>query len=410
MSVRDDRRPVVLHLIESFRQGGSERQAVQLVRLLAERGAYRQLVACLNAEGVYRDAIERLALGPIEHYPLTSFRDANFVRQLSRFARHLRRNRVDVVHTHDFYTNVFGMAAARIAGVPVRIASRRETGGTRSAAQKSVERLAYRAAHAIVANAAAVREALVVEGVPAERTVTIHNGLDVARVAPTLDRDAALARFGLSREPGRRFVTIVANLRLEVKDHPTFLRAASRVARRVPEVDFVLAGEGRLVEPMRRLAGELGLGERARFIGECDLVGDLLAVSDVCVLSSRAEGFSNSILEYMAAARPVVATDVGGAREAIVEDVTGYVVAPGDDEALADRIATLLEDPERARRMGERGRERVARTFSCEAQRAAVEALYARLLDATGRVTAPEGVGIELAREQARSATRSTGV
>jgi glycosyltransferase involved in cell wall biosynthesis len=109
-------------------------------------------------------------------------------------------------------------------------------------------------------------------------------------------------------------------------------------------------------------------------------VGDLLSVSDVCVLSSKAEGFSNSILEYMAAARPAVVTDVGGAREAVEDGHNGYVVAPGDDEALAARVASLLEDPERARRMGEEGRRIVEAKFSCEAQLARTEALYESLL------------------------------
>ena len=109
-------------------------------------------------------------------------------------------------------------------------------------------------------------------------------------------------------------------------------------------------------------------------------VAELLAASDVCVLSSRAEGFSNAILEYMAAARPVVATDVGGAREAIVEGETGHLVPAGDDERLAARVSALLRDPARAREMGERGRERVAQQFSCAAQLARTEALYERLL------------------------------
>jgi glycosyltransferase involved in cell wall biosynthesis len=111
------------------------------------------------------------------------------------------------------------------------------------------------------------------------------------------------------------------------------------------------------------------LRDHAFFIGRCAEVSELLNVSDVCVLSSRGvEGFSNSITEYMAAARPVVATDIGGAREAIVDGETGFVVAPGDDEAMAARIVALLQGGERAREMGRRGREVVGQKFSCAAQ------------------------------------------
>jgi glycosyltransferase involved in cell wall biosynthesis len=109
-------------------------------------------------------------------------------------------------------------------------------------------------------------------------------------------------------------------------------------------------------------------------------VSDLLAISDVCVLSSTAEGFSNSILEYMAAARPVVATNVGGAREAVGEGETGYLVEAGDDETMAASILLLLKDPEAARRMGERGRQVVLKKFSCEAQLERTGALYEQLL------------------------------
>jgi L-malate glycosyltransferase len=378
-------RPRVLQLVESFREGGSERQAAELVRLLAEGGRYRLHVACLNATGPYRDAVERLGLGAIEHYPLTSFYDRNAAVQLARLVAYLRRQRIEVVHTHDFYTNVFGLAAAALARVPVRVGSRRETTGTRTGAQKRVERIAFRLASVVVANAEMVRRTLVDEGLPEPKTVTVYNGIDPSRVATAVSREEALAALGLPRDRGTRFVTIVANLRLAVKDHPTFLRAARRVVAAHPSAVFVVAGDGPLLAETRAFASGLGLGRAVRFLGACDRVADLLAVSDVCVLSSRAEGFSNAILEYMAAGRPVVATEVGGAREAIAEGETGYVVAPGDDRAMADRIATLLASRELACAMGERGRELVRERFGCDAQRARVEGLYDRLLAARRR-------------------------
>lgn len=377
----------VLHLIDNFEQGGTERQAVQLVRLLRESGRYGVRVACFGGHGVLRGEVERLGLGEIPEYPLTSFYDRNFAAQLRRFARHLRESEVRLVHAHGFYTNTFGVLGAALAGVPARIASRRETEGFRTRAQQLVERrVTFRLAHAVVVNADAIRERLVREGVPAEKVFTVHNGLDTGRLAPRMTRAEALAHFGLPPE-GRRFVTIVANVGHPVKDHPTFLRAARRVREEVPDAAFVVAGEGRLLEEYRALAAELGIGAEVFFTGRCERVGDLLAVSDVCVLSSKAEGFSNSILEYMAAARPSVVTDVGGAREALTEGETGHIVAPGDDVALAARVIGLLREPERARLMGERARRVVEQKFSCGAQLARTEGLYERLL----RRPAPSG-------------------
>jgi glycosyltransferase involved in cell wall biosynthesis len=372
----------VLQLVGSFQQGGSERQALQLARLLAEDGRCRVSLATLDGEGVLRADAERLGLGEIPEYRLTSFYDRNALTQVRRFAAYLRERQINVVHAHDFYTNVFGMAAAALARVPARIASKRETTGMRTTAQSLVQRRAYALAHAVVVNSEAVRRSLVAEGVRDEKIVTVYNGLDASRVTPPpgLTRTDALRSFGLPTDAGLKFVTIVANLRHAVKDHPTFLRAARVTKERVAEARFVVAGEGELTEAMRALASELGLTNEVFFTGRCERPAQLLFASDVCVLSSRAEGFSNSILEYMAAARPVVVTDVGGAREAVVEGETGYVVAPGDAEALGERVASLLRDAEGARLMGERGRRLIGEKFTCEAQLGRTLGLYERLL------------------------------
>ena len=373
----------VLQLIGNFGQGGSERQAVQLARLLHESGRYRVHVAVLDPAGPLRAEVESLRLeDEVTEYPLTSFYNANAVRQLRRFASHLRTCGIEVVQTHDFYSNVFGMAGAALARTPVRVASKRETTGMRTPSQKLVQRAAFRLAHAVVVNAEAVRRSLVAEGVADRKIVTVYNGLDPNRVTPPPDfkRAQVLEALGLPVGEGLRFVTIVANLRHDVKDHPTFLRAARRVREAVPDAAFVLAGEGELTDSMRALAAQLGIADNVHFIGRCQRVAELLAVSSVCVLSSKAEGFSNSILEYMAAARAVVATDVGGAREAIEEGETGFIVPAGDDERLAARVVELLENPERARMMGEAGRRVITQKFSCAAQLERTAQLYERLL------------------------------
>jgi len=366
-------------MIDSFEQGGSERLALQLVRQLHMSGRCRVRLACLQNQGSLRDEADRLGLGEIPAYPLTSFYDRNFVTQLRRLARFLKENEIDVVHTHDFYTNIFGMTAAAMARVRVRVAYKGETDGFRTSRQKRLERGAFRLAHRVVANSDAVRNQLIREGVPGEKVVRHYNGLDVERVKARAEatRDDILAMLGL---PERRLVTIVANLQHPVKDHPTFLRAAARVRVTVPEAAFVIAGAGKLMDGLRELAAQLGLERDVFFIGKCDRVAELLSVSDVCALSSTAEGFSNAILEYMAAARPVVVTDVGGAREAVIEGETGYVVSAGDDEQMALRMIELLRDPKRARTMGERGKSIVEEKFSCERHLQETLELYDELM------------------------------
>ena len=374
----------VLQFIHSFIQGGSERQMIQLTRLLIESGRYKVHVACLHDGGALRHEIERLGFKQVREFPLNSFYDRNMATQLRLFSAFLKENDIRLVHTHDFYSNIFGMAGAALGGVPVRIASRRETSGMRTPAQKKAERLAFRLANNIVTNAEAVRDQLGSEGVSRKKISVVYNGLDLERLKPNgLTRADLFARMNLSNsivEGQPKFVTIVANMQHEVKDHRMFLRAARRIHEAIPGVNFLLAGEGRLLESIRAFAEEQGIGDNTFFLGRCEYVPDLLTVSDVCVLSSKAEGFSNAILEYMAAGRPVVATDVGGAREALVEGETGHLVASGDDATMADRVINLLREPERMRAMGAKARRTVEENFSCESQLRITEELYEKYL------------------------------
>jgi glycosyltransferase involved in cell wall biosynthesis len=372
-------KPNILQIVHGFIEGGSERQMIQMVTLLHESERYGVHVASLSTGGVLRPLLERLQV-PVIDFPLTSFYDANMVRQTRRFTAYLKQHRIAIVHSHDFYSNIFGMSGAALARVRGRIASKRETTGTRTLAQRTIERNAFRLAHAVVANAGAVKDHLIEEGVREEKISVIYNGLELTRFNLNGSAGDALSRLNLEQVRGRPIVTMVANFEYRIKDHPMLLRAAQRVIREVPEALFIIAGEGELREETERLAAELGLQDACLFIGRCASVPDLLAASDVCVLSSQAEGFSNSILEYMAAGRAVVATNVGGASEAIVEGETGHLVKAGDDAAMAERLISLLRDPERRAEMGRAGRRVVEQKFSCESRLSHTAALYQRML------------------------------
>jgi glycosyltransferase involved in cell wall biosynthesis len=368
----------VLQFIPSFEMGGSERQGLQITRLLLESGRFNVHLACIHRRGPLLDEARRLGFAEPPSFPLTSFHDWNTLRQLRRLVSYLREHDIRVLQTYDLYTNIFGMLAATLARTPVRIAARRETKGTRSRLQEWAERRSFALADVVAANSQAVKQELIDNGVSPAKVVVVYNGIDTERIRPQLNGSRGDLAASFNLPTNRRFVTIVANMRHTMKDQPTFLRAAKRVREAFSDAAFVLAGEGELVNVMRDHARELGIAGDTFFVGRCDRVSELLAISDVCVLSSKGvEGFSNSIAEYMAAARPVVATDVGGAREAIVDGETGWIVPPRDDKALAERMVELLRDPERARAMGERGRLVVTEKFSCAAQLARIEELYA---------------------------------
>ncbi|MDQ6786590.1 MAG: glycosyltransferase [Acidobacteriota bacterium] len=372
----------VLEIAGSFHQGGSERQAIQLARLLREEGTFNVFLATLDSAGVLREEVEKIGFTNIPEFKLTSFYDFNMLRQIKKAAWFIRENNIKIVHTHDFYTNVFGMLAAKFANVPVRIASKRETGGMKTASQLRAERQAFRLAHTIVANAQAVKNYLIKYGVSGNKVEVIYNGLDLKRLQPKANftRAEICKMFGLPPENNKKFVTIVANLRHVVKNQAMFLRAAQIVKKNVEEAEFVLAGEGELLEQLKDLAAELGIAGSCHFIGRCTAIAELLSISEICVLSSTNEGFSNSILEYMAAGRAVVATNVGGASEAIVEGETGFLIESDDFQTMAKRLIELLEDEKKAQKFGLEGKRIVEEKFSSDAQIEKTLALYETLL------------------------------
>lgn len=375
------KRCVVLHLIESFDQGGSERQALQLAGLLKRDAAYDVRIATIKSGGMLQEIAASLGFVDTPNYPLSSFYDTTFIKSGKRLAEDMRSSGVDIIQTHDFYTNILGMFAARMAKVPVRIASRRDMGDVRSPAQNWLERRAYRLANCTVANCDAIRNKLIAEGMSGEKVVTIRNSIDLQRVKVTtgLSRTDALRQLNLDVAEGAKLVTMVANFRLKAKDHPTLIQAARIVRERVPSVVFVLAGEGPLRVKMEALSRELGIEATVRFLGRCDRLAELLFVSDVCVLSSTSEGLPNVVLEYMAAAKPVVATDVGGVGEAVADGETGYLVKAGDVANMAGRIVELLLDRDKACEMGWTGRRKVEEQFLPQVQLDSVRQLYARL-------------------------------
>src|SRR5262249_40995286 len=153
----------------------------------------------------------------VPEFKLNSFHDANMALQLFRFAKRLRDLKVDIVHTHDFYTIIFGTIGAALAGVSVRVASRREE-AKKPRVKRFAERLAFKASSAVITNCDLIRRGLIAEGVPAKKVVAVYNGVAICPADQ-------LGELRATKGAGGRVVTIVANLR-PVKDHATFLRAA----------------------------------------------------------------------------------------------------------------------------------------------------------------------------------------
>jgi glycosyltransferase involved in cell wall biosynthesis len=291
-----------------------------------------------------------------------------------RFARRLRRERIDVVHSHEFAMNVYAGAAARLAG----LAALATVHGAHWVADRTVRRIAYRVLCRVGMDLAAVSSDLAdflarSLAVPRTEIHVVPNGVPLPRPRSRDERarERARLRAELAIPPERPLLLAVGNL-YPVKDHATLLRASAGLEG----VHVLVAGRGPELESLASLARALGAASRVHLLGLRGDVDRLLAASDLLVHPSRAEGLPLAILEAMAAALPVVATRVGGIPEAVLEGETGLLVRPGDPEGLRDAIRNVLHDPDRAALLGRAGRARVEEHFSIEGMTRRYRALY----------------------------------
>jgi L-malate glycosyltransferase len=368
-------RPRVLHLINNFEIGGTERQAVELLKRLDTDRYDVRLAAVRNLGPLYREIAARFP--SVTEFPLTSFYDANAVRQVLRLRSLMVREQVDILHAHDFYAGMLGIPAAQYTRVRV-IGSQRHLQLSDRRVHIWGQRLINRLAHRVLVNSEAIRRRiLTTSGVSADKIVVINNGLNLLEQppAPQATHDELCHELGL--QPDVRFIGIVARLR-EEKGHRFFIDAARRVVLSTDNVHFVVVGDGPLRHEIQAQANRFGIGARVHFVGDRMDASRLYAGFDVSVLASLHEGFPNAVLEAMAAGVAVVATAVGGVTELIQDGSTGYLVAPANAEALAQRITFALGDEEGRAAIAARGREFVKR-FSMGKMVKAVETLYDEL-------------------------------
>ena len=350
----------VLEFTSSFKVGGSEKQAVLLMRHLDKR-KYRVLAACLSTEGRLLEHVVEDEI-PVVEFKLKRFYDLNAIFQLIKFIKFVKKQRVSIVHTHDFYTNIFGIVGAKLAGVEVVIGSLRDTTYVRSFMQRLVQKMVFRLATMIVVNSFGVKQVLRAQGIRINKIKVIKNCVEIDKY---VYKDMYRKKdFGY--ENHQKLVGVVANLRPE-KDHQTFLRAASLIKKEMPSAQFLIVGNGVLRKQLEYMSEQMGLKDDVRFLGERHDIPQIMDLLTVFVLCSRGnEGLPNAILEAMAAGKPIVATDIFGNNELVENGVNGILVPANNPEKLAEKILTVLRDDELAYEMGKRGLLTVKRHHSME--------------------------------------------
>jgi len=303
-----------------------------------------------------------------------------------------RRERFDIVHTHTSKGGFLGRIAARLAGVPTVIhtvhgfAFHEFTPGPVAAFYTLLERLAGHFCDLVICvndedRQTAIRRRIVAP----DKIVTIHNGIDMDRFAgvrgDSVRRELALG-------DGSVLIGTVGRLAPQ-KGFAYLLQAIPLVLREHPETHFAFAGDGPLEAELKGLATELGVSERCHFLGFRRDIPEVLAACDIFVLPSLWEGLSITLLEAMAAGKPIVATDIKGNREVITDEVNGLLVRPKDSVELARAIIELIEDRERARLLGERARRTVERHFNERAMLEKTLQAYATAMARSAKGAAP---------------------
>jgi glycosyltransferase involved in cell wall biosynthesis len=360
-----------LHVDTARTWRGGQNQVLLTVNGLRAMGERAALVAHPDGE-LRRRAAEGLDLVPIA--PRTEMD----LTAAWRFARVIKRLAPDVIHAHDPH----GVAMASLAlslgasgshgHAPALVASRRVDFHLKG---NSFSRWKYRQVDCFIAASEAIRQMLVADGVPAERTVTVHEGIDVDHVlaAPPVNVHEA---FWLPHNSP--VVGSVAAL-VPHKGQRYLVDAAHLVVREVPDARFIILGEGELREHLEKQVHEHHLEKHVLLPGfRTDVLGCIKAF-DLFVMSSVTEGLGTSLLDAMACARPIVATRAGGIPEIVEDGVNGVLVAPRDAPALAAAIVRALKDEGLRRRMGEAGFARVRERFTVERMVAETAAVYARV-------------------------------
>ncbi len=360
--------------------GGTELNAVRTAERLS-RDRFSVSVVLLGGDGPLRSRYEAAGIEIVE-FPIDNLYGKSALRQGRRLVQYLRREGAQIVHSHDVYSNVFGTACARAARVPGVIASRRWWHTLPAAQLRIANRLAFRGANKVVANSTAVAQsAQHDDGVPAAKIAVITNFVEDAAFDVPPDSAIAGARAALGLPRDAIVIGILARLDA-VKDHGTLLRGLARLGPRWPRAHCLIVGDGPERANLEELTDALGLRQQVTFAGERPNRPNPHLLFDISVLCSLSEGFPNSVVEAMAAGRPVVATEVGGVRDAVEHGRTGWLVGPADPAALGDALERIMMDPSSGAVMGAAGRQRAQTLFEANTVIGKLEALYTGLVRA----------------------------
>lgn len=371
------------YLLPELKWGGSEKHVVQLASGLRERD-YEARIICVFREGPLASEAREKGV-PFDCLNLP-YRWG--IGTLLGIRDWIHSHPLDVLHTYLFGFHFFAGLPARLLKVPVVLSSRREISHWQRGRHRWLERAGNLFVDRVVSCSQAVEKwVLEKEKMASGKILTIYNGIDGDRFDPARIQSSIRQEFRIPS--GTPLIGTVANLAAE-KGYPYLLEAAQLILKKLPEARFLFVGFGPLEREIKEKAKKVAGPEQIIFTGARMDIPELIAAMDVFVLSSVIEGFPNVLLEALAMAKPVVATQVGGIPELIESGRNGILVPPKDGRALAEAVLSLLKDPQGAQAMGQRGGEEVRNRFTLERMLDEYEALYLSLLQSK-KTQIPEG-------------------
>lgn len=366
----------LVFVIDHLGVGGSELNVLRTVEHL-DRELFDLRVITLTPS---RDQYLNIGV-PISCMRVTSLHGWTMASAGREFVSYLRSERVDIVHAHDMYSNVFAVPWARLAGTPVVIASRRWWYTLPSTKLRIGNTFAFRMATTVLANsrqvAISVQQS---DGVRADRVRVITNFANDSAFQPMAESRRRMLRAELGIPADRFVVGCVARL-VPIKDHSTLLRAFAAARATHPTAHLLIVGDGPTRESLEELARELGIVTAVTFAGERSDGLNYHHLCDISALASLSEGFPNTVIEAMAAGRPVVATAVGGTIDAVTDGETGILVEPSNVSGMAAALSRLMNEPLLAARLGSAARERALREYQAKDVIASLEHMYVELLE-----------------------------
>lgn len=364
----------VLHLITRLPIGGAERLIVGILRNL-DPDRFESVVCCIQDRGVLADEVEALGI-PVISLGLMK-RHGHDRAVAPALVKLMRDRKIDVLHSHLYHANLYGRLAARRLGIPA-IASVHNTYSRPRWLRHLINRFLAGKTYRITAGSGEVmRDILRHDKVAPEKLVLLPNCIDLARVESQLSPEEAKQQLGCAATD--LVIGSVGRLE-EQKGHRYLLEAYARLLNMpgmpARHLKLLIVGDGRLRDPLWQQANDLGIADKCLFPGMISALGDVYRGIDIFVMPSLWEGLSLAMLEAMAAGLPMVATEVGGAREVLGDDRWGRVVPPADVDALAEAIRKLAENPAARHALGTEGAQRVRDHYSIVALTRDLETLY----------------------------------